>query len=163
MTQRILLDILAEFFEREIVPSQGLYLHRAAQHWITTTYTLTQSRIEPEIPVFERWKYVNPYNRGHCDQAPHKPYVGYRRVGQSVYDYSTCWTTRVWLPERSGSFPLCHCIQTGSGTHHCVSGTLSRELKRPGRRADPSRHIMQRLRMRGAIPPFTHPSSWLDA
>jgi len=69
-----------------------------------------------------------------------------------------------WVNDR-GSIPgrgwdLSHCIQTGTGAHptsYPKGNGDSPGVKRPER--DYS-HLVPRLRMRGAVPPLPHTSSW---
>jgi hypothetical protein len=60
-----------------------------------------------------------------------------------------------------------HRVQTGSGAHSSSSpvgiGTLNAGAKRPGRKANHSRHVVPRLRMHGAIPALPNMSSWRGA
>jgi len=64
----------------------------------------------------------------------------------------------------SENYSLCHHVQTGTGAHPATyavgTGGFPPGVDRPGRRADNSPDIMQRLRMRGAIPPLPNTSSW---
>jgi hypothetical protein len=55
---------------------------------------------------------------------------------------ATRWTVGFRFPARARDFSLPHCLQTGSGSHPCsytmFTRGISREVKRPGREADPS-------------------------
>jgi hypothetical protein len=69
----------------------------------------------------------------------------------------------------AGNFSFHYCVRNGFEAHSISypmgSGgvALSLRLKRPGREADHSPHLVPRSRMRGSIPPLPNTSSWRGA
>jgi hypothetical protein len=88
--------------------------------------------------------------------------IGAAGIAQSV------WRLCYWLDDRSsilggGNEGICshhHRVQTGSGAHPASypvgTGDFFLGVKRPGREADHSPHLVPRLRVGGSIPPLTH-------
>jgi hypothetical protein len=69
------------------------------------------------------------------------------------------WTTGVGFPAGTGTFSLRHWLQIGSGAHR---SSYPMGVERPECEANHS-HLALGLRMRRAIPPFPHSSSWRGA
>jgi hypothetical protein len=73
----------------------------------------------------------------------------------------------VRVPARAGNFSLHHRVQNGTGAHPVsypmgIRGSFL-GLKRPGREADHSPHVVPRSRIRGAITPLSNTPSWRGA
>jgi hypothetical protein len=61
--------------------------------------------------------------------------------------------SRARFPARAGKFSLHHRVQNGSGAHP-ASHPMGTGVKRPGVKLTAPLHLVQRPRIRGAIPPI---------